>query len=175
MPCSQKYLFWKRSLLLYFFLFVILEDMKRLSVCVASCAPRRLGKKLGNQLSQFHACKKTITEVKRKFFGGEQKFELDLWLKTEKQVVGKWIAAPDNPYGMEPGAWSWGVWHVDWLYGAYRIHSADGTLKGYRLDALTEVEIRENEIRFSPHSPFRNSSRSKTENRSGFSSSAFWT
>ena len=53
-------------------------------------------------------------------------------------VVGKWTAPDPNAYGVPPASTSWGVWPMvaGQRWGAYRIHTPDGTLLKYRFDAL---------------------------------------
>jgi len=53
-------------------------------------------------------------------------------------VIGRWLAEEDNAYGVTPGSYSWGVWPLSpsALWGAYRLHDAEGSLVNYRFDAI---------------------------------------
>ena len=89
-----------------------------------------------------------ITEVKEPLDGEPQQFDLECWLRTDDQAVGRWVAAEENAFGLPAQAWSWGVWGTRRPYGAYRMHDPDGTLRGYRVDAVSDVRISDNEVRY---------------------------
>ena len=74
-----------------------------------------------------------------------QSFDLEGYLVDDEVVAGKWTArgtlgAKEN-YGLLPGSTSWGVWPKDAPWGSYRLHEPDGTLKGYRFDALCDLSV----------------------------------
>jgi len=85
--------------------------------------------------------------VKRKLDGAETRFDIELWAHTDKVVVGRWVAVPSQPtYGLSHGTYSWGVYPlqaaaagVSW--GAYRLHTSDHALLGYRFDVLHNVRV----------------------------------
>ena len=89
-----------------------------------------------------------ITEVKERLEGAPQEFDLECWLRSDEQIVGRWLSVEGNAFGMPAGGWSWGVWWTQRLYGAYRMHDPDGTLRGYRIDAVSDVRISDNEVRY---------------------------
>ena len=79
-----------------------------------------------------------------------QSFRLEGFMaKAGRAVVGRWRASGPHReskqnFGLEPGSVSWGVWPLgsNRCWGAYRLHGPDGTLQGYRFDALTDVTLR---------------------------------
>jgi len=77
-------------------------------------------------------------QVKHKVDGSETRIPLELWRQTANVVVGRWVAPEDNPYGLTPGCYSWGVWPLGkrHAWAAYRIHDQAGNLKNYRFDAV---------------------------------------
>ncbi len=87
-------------------------------------------------------------EIKEKFDGRVQRFQLERWLQTPDLFVGRWRAEAGNASGAPAGVTSWGVWWRTRAYGAYRIHAADGSLLLYRFDALDRVRISANGVRY---------------------------
>ena len=89
-----------------------------------------------------------MLEVKRKHDGSTKEFAIESWLweatAAREVVVGRWLAPKGNEYGLQEGSWSWGVWGAgvfgDVGVGAYRMHQADGSLRGYRFDVLDRAE-----------------------------------
>ena len=89
-----------------------------------------------------------ITEVKEPLEGVAQEFDLECWLRSDNQAVGRWPAVEGNAFGLLAGGWSWGVWGTQRPYGAYRMHDPGGTLQGYRIDAVSDVRISDAEVRY---------------------------
>ncbi len=89
-----------------------------------------------------------LVEVKRKLDGEEQRFDLERWLVRPDLVVGRWLAGPDNPFGLPADSYSWGVWRPRLPIGVYRLHAPDGTLLRYRLDVVEDVEVGDGEVRY---------------------------
>ena len=89
-----------------------------------------------------------LVEVKRKLDGEEQRFDLERWLVRPDLVVGRWLAGPDNPFGLPAASYSWGVWRPRLPIGVYRLHAPDGTLLRYRLDVIEDVEVGDGEVRY---------------------------
>ena len=89
-----------------------------------------------------------LVEVKRKLDGQEQRFDLERWLVRPDLVVGRWLAGPDNPFGLPADSYSWGVWRPRLPIGVYRLHAPDGTLLRYRLDVVEDVEVGDGEVRY---------------------------
>ncbi len=87
-------------------------------------------------------------EVKEKVDGSRQTFPLERWLQTRDLLVGRWVADADNDFGAPAGLTSWGVWWRTRPYGAYRIHDVDGALLSYRLDAVGDVRIDGEGVRY---------------------------
>ena len=88
-----------------------------------------------------------MLEVKRKHDGSKKSFPIESWLwdPDGEVVVGRWVAPKGNAYGLQEGSWSWGVWGAgvfgeDVGLGAYRLHDADGSLRGYRFDVLDRAD-----------------------------------
>ena len=91
------------------------------------------------RLASSTARRPSLEEVKVKLDGTHQCFDLELWRREPRVVVvGKWTAPDPNAYGVPPASTSWGVWPMvaGQRWGAYRIHTPDGTLLKYRFDAL---------------------------------------
>ena len=82
-----------------------------------------------------------VRERKQKLDGSTQRFELEPWLFTPHCFVGRWTAAPDDPFAARARITSWGVWWRTRPYGVYRIHDVDGALLLYRLDVVKDVRI----------------------------------
>ena len=74
--------------------------------------------------------------------GSQHEFKLEHWSACDRYVVGRWVAVEGNPFGMEPGSYSWGVWPLmsGSVWGAYRMHAPDGQLLKYRFDAVDRVQ-----------------------------------
>ena len=87
-------------------------------------------------------------EIKEKVDGSRQTFPLERWLRTRDLLVGRWVADADNAFGAPVGLTSWGVWWRTRPYGAYRIHDVDGALLSYRLDAVGDVRIDGEGVRY---------------------------
>ena len=79
-------------------------------------------------------------EIKEQLDGVVRRFDLECWLRREDLIVGRWVAPPSSDDAL-PTLTSWGVWWRTRSYGAYRTHHADGSLRGYRVDALDQVRI----------------------------------
>ena len=87
-----------------------------------------------------------VEEIKVKLNGAEERFALELWRWAPREVVvGKWVAPVGNPYEIEAGGYSYGVWPLalGQRWGAYRIHAPDGELLKYRFDALEQPRAME--------------------------------
>lgn len=89
-----------------------------------------------------------LLEVKQKLSGEELRFDLERWLLTPELAVGRWVAEPDNTFGAPVGTYSWGVWWARRPIGVYRLHTPEGELLRYRIDAVEDVRIGEGEIRY---------------------------
>jgi hypothetical protein len=89
-----------------------------------------------------------LVEVKRKLDGTEQRFDLEPWLVTDELVVGRWLAGPDNGFGLAAGSYSWGVWRPRLPIGVYRLHAPDGALLLHRFDVIEDVEVGDGEVRY---------------------------
>jgi len=89
-----------------------------------------------------------MQEVKEQLDGVVRRFELECWLRRDDLIVGRWLAGPFNAYDAPPTLTSWGVWWRRRPYGAYRTHHADGSLRGYRVDALDRVRITGEGVRY---------------------------
>ncbi len=87
-------------------------------------------------------------EVKEQLDGVVRRFDLECWLRRDDVIVGRWVAGPSNVYEAPPRLTSWGVWWRTRSYGAYRTHHADGSLRGYRVDALDRVRISAEGVRY---------------------------
>jgi hypothetical protein len=82
-----------------------------------------------------------MLEVKEQLDGVVRRFDLECWLRRDDVIVGRWVAPFAAGTEARPTLTSWGVWWRTRSYGAYRTHHADGSLRGYRVDALDRVRI----------------------------------
>jgi len=95
----------------------------------------------------FHAQVKSplprLREVKYTIDGTVAEYNIELWKAQPHLVVGRWVAAKGNSFGLPVGTFSWGVWpiHAGSCWGAYRIHDPAGNLIKYRFDALDNVRF----------------------------------
>lgn len=89
-----------------------------------------------------------LLEVKEKLSGEELRFDLERWLLTPDLAVGRWLAETDNLSGVPAGTYSWGVWWAGRPIGVYRLHSPEGELLCYRIDAIEELRIGEGKIHY---------------------------
>ena len=89
-----------------------------------------------------------LIEVKEKLSGEELRFDLERWLLTPGLAVGRWVADAKNTFGAPAGTYSWGVWRAERPIGVYRLHTPEGELLRYRIDAIEDVRIGDGEVRY---------------------------